>query len=65
VYALIQVADMMKDISKGDGDLTKRLTIYAKDEIGTAVRRVHDLSGENKRHIDVLVDEISKFKVES
>jgi methyl-accepting chemotaxis protein len=33
------------------------------EEINTAVQRVHDLSGENKRHIDVLVDEISKFKV--
>ncbi|MDR0721398.1 MAG: methyl-accepting chemotaxis protein [Treponema sp.] len=33
------------------------------DQINTAVRRVHDLSGENKRHIDVLVAEISKFKV--
>jgi methyl-accepting chemotaxis protein len=34
------------------------------EEINAAVQRVHDLSGENKRHIDVLVGEISKFKVE-
>ncbi|MDR3115908.1 MAG: methyl-accepting chemotaxis protein [Treponema sp.] len=34
------------------------------EQINTAVQRVHDLSGENKRHIDVLVNEISKFKVE-
>jgi methyl-accepting chemotaxis protein len=33
------------------------------EEINIAVQRVHDLSGENKRHIDILVDEISKFKV--
>ncbi|MDR2397735.1 MAG: methyl-accepting chemotaxis protein [Spirochaetaceae bacterium] len=35
------------------------------EEINFAVQRVNDLSGENKRHIDVLVNEISKFKVES
>ncbi|MDR1127504.1 MAG: methyl-accepting chemotaxis protein [Treponema sp.] len=31
---IIRVGDMMKDISKGDGDLSRRLTIYANDEIG-------------------------------
>lgn len=25
----------MKDISEGDGDLSRRLTIYANDEIGS------------------------------
>jgi hypothetical protein len=34
------------------------------DQINTAGQRVHDLSGKNKRHMDVPVDEISKFKVE-
>jgi methyl-accepting chemotaxis protein len=34
------------------------------DQISAAVQRVHDLSGKNKRHIDVMVNEISKFKVE-
>jgi methyl-accepting chemotaxis protein len=32
------------------------------DQIGAAVQRVDDLSGENKRHIDVLAGEIGKFK---
>jgi methyl-accepting chemotaxis protein len=32
------------------------------DQISAAVRRVDDLSGENKRHIDVLAGEIDKFK---
>jgi hypothetical protein len=32
------------------------------DQISAAVQRVNDLSGENKRHIDVLAREIDKFK---
>jgi methyl-accepting chemotaxis protein len=31
---IIRVGDRMKDISEGEGDLSKRLTIYANDEIG-------------------------------
>jgi methyl-accepting chemotaxis protein len=34
------------------------------EQINTAVQRIHELSGNNKRHIDALVKEISKFKVE-
>ena len=29
-----RAADMLKDISEGDGDLTKRLSVYSQDEIG-------------------------------
>jgi methyl-accepting chemotaxis protein len=32
------------------------------DQISAAVGRVNDLSGENKRHIDILAGEIDKFK---
>ncbi|MDR0997843.1 MAG: methyl-accepting chemotaxis protein [Treponema sp.] len=34
------------------------------DQINTAVDRVNIISGENKKSIDVLVQEVSKFKVE-
>jgi methyl-accepting chemotaxis protein len=34
------------------------------DEINVAVNRVNNISGENKKSIDVLVEEVSKFKVE-
>ncbi|MFP3089846.1 methyl-accepting chemotaxis protein [Treponema sp. TIM-1] len=34
------------------------------DEINVAVNRVNNISGENKKNIDVLVKEVSKFKVE-
>lgn len=31
---IMKTADILKDIAEGEGDLTKRLTIYSKDEIG-------------------------------
>jgi methyl-accepting chemotaxis protein len=34
------------------------------DQINVAVSRVNNISGENKENIDVLVKEVSKFKVE-
>jgi methyl-accepting chemotaxis protein len=34
------------------------------DEINTAVAEVNTISGENKRNIDILVQEVSRFKVE-
>jgi methyl-accepting chemotaxis protein len=34
------------------------------DEINVAVNRVNTISGENKKSIDVLVKEVSKFKIE-
>jgi methyl-accepting chemotaxis protein len=34
------------------------------DQINVAVTRVNTISGENKEDIDVLVREVSKFKVE-
>ncbi|MDR2742894.1 MAG: methyl-accepting chemotaxis protein [Treponema sp.] len=35
------------------------------DEINVAINRVNAISGENKENIEVLVQEVSKFKVES
>jgi methyl-accepting chemotaxis protein len=34
------------------------------DQINVAVNRVNTISGENKENIDILVREVSKFKVE-
>ncbi|AEF84204.1 methyl-accepting chemotaxis protein [Treponema primitia ZAS-2] len=34
------------------------------DQINVAVNRVNDISGQNKENIDLLVNEVSKFKVE-
>jgi methyl-accepting chemotaxis protein len=35
------------------------------DQINVAINQVHGISGQNKENIDVLVREVSKFKVES
>ena len=55
-----------KNLEGLTGEINKGMEGMASgaDQINTAVQRVHDLSGENKWHIDVLVNEISKFKVE-
>jgi methyl-accepting chemotaxis protein len=34
------------------------------EQINIAVNRVNEISGQNKENIDVLVREVSKFKVE-
>jgi methyl-accepting chemotaxis protein len=34
------------------------------DQINVAVHRVNEISGENKENIDILVKEVSRFKVE-
>jgi methyl-accepting chemotaxis protein len=34
------------------------------EQINVAVTRVNDISGENKEKIDILVQEVSRFKVE-
>ncbi|MDR2484680.1 MAG: methyl-accepting chemotaxis protein [Treponema sp.] len=39
---IIRIANTMKDISEGEGDLTRRLNIIAKDEIGNMVRYFND-----------------------
>jgi methyl-accepting chemotaxis protein len=34
------------------------------DQINVAVNRVNEISGQNKEKIDILVREVSRFKVE-
>jgi methyl-accepting chemotaxis protein len=34
------------------------------DQINVAVSQVNNITGENKQNIDILVQEVSKFKVE-
>ncbi|MDR2784251.1 MAG: methyl-accepting chemotaxis protein, partial [Treponema sp.] len=47
-----EIADGMNEMATG------------ADQINVAVNRVNEISGQNKENIDVLVQEISKFKVE-
>lgn len=53
--ALRKVIDMIKDIAEGEGDLTKRLDVASKDEIG-------ELAGWFNKFVDKLHDVISEVK---
>jgi methyl-accepting chemotaxis protein len=48
-----------QEISNGMNEMST-----GADEINVAVNRVNTISGENKQNIDVLVQEVSKFKIE-
>jgi methyl-accepting chemotaxis protein len=50
---------MTQEISHGMNEMAT-----GAEQINVAVNRVHTISGENKKSIDVLVQEVSKFKVE-
>lgn len=52
---IVQTTAMLKDIAEGDGDLTKRLKIYSRDEIGL-------LAGEFNKFIEKLHDIIKNVK---
>ncbi|MDR0562616.1 MAG: methyl-accepting chemotaxis protein [Spirochaetaceae bacterium] len=41
-YRIVRIGTMMKDISEGEGDLTRRLTALAHDEIGDVVLYFND-----------------------
>ncbi|MDR3173605.1 MAG: methyl-accepting chemotaxis protein, partial [Treponema sp.] len=48
-----------EEISNGMNEMA-----IGADQINVSVSRVHTISGENKQNIDVLVQEVSRFKVE-
>ncbi|MDR1986513.1 MAG: methyl-accepting chemotaxis protein [Treponema sp.] len=48
-----------QEITNGMNEMAARA-----DQINVAVNRVNEISGQNKENIDVLVREVSKFKVE-
>jgi methyl-accepting chemotaxis protein len=50
---------MTQEITNGMNEMAT-----GADQINVAVNRVNTISGENKENIDVLVQEVSKFKVE-
>jgi len=43
---LIQITGMVKDISEGDGDLTKRLAVASQDEVGKLAGYFNDFIGK-------------------
>ncbi|MDR0657213.1 MAG: methyl-accepting chemotaxis protein [Treponema sp.] len=61
-----QVIQESKNLEMATQEITNGMNEMASgaDQINVAVSRVNTISGENKENIDVLVKEVSKFKVE-
>jgi methyl-accepting chemotaxis protein len=55
-----------KNLESATQEITNGMNEMATgaDQINIAVTRVNEISGKNKDNIDVLVQEVSKFKVE-
>ncbi|HEY5039729.1 MAG TPA: ATP-binding protein, partial [bacterium] len=56
---LRQVVDRMKDIARGEGDLTKRLDVHGKDEIGELAETFNAFVGKLQTVADMKLDLIS------
>jgi methyl-accepting chemotaxis protein len=61
-----QVITEGKNLEMATQEITNGMNEMATgaDQINIAVNRVHDISGQNRDNIDILVKEVSKFKVE-
>ncbi|MDR0689460.1 MAG: methyl-accepting chemotaxis protein [Spirochaetaceae bacterium] len=61
-----QVIEESQSLERVTGEITNGMNEMATgaEQINVAVTRVNVISGENKENIDVLVREVSKFKVE-
>jgi methyl-accepting chemotaxis protein len=61
-----QVIQESKNLEMATQEITNGMNEMASgaDQINVAVNRVNEISGQNKDNIDVLVKEVSKFKVE-
>ncbi|MDR1107701.1 MAG: methyl-accepting chemotaxis protein [Spirochaetaceae bacterium] len=61
-----QVIEESKNLERVTQEISSGMNEMATgaDEINVAVNRVNTISGENKENINVLVQEVSKFKIE-
>lgn len=55
VSPIRQTASMLKDISEGEGDLTKRIEVKTKDEIGDMARYFNDFTGKLQGIINTII----------
>lgn len=63
VNPIHKTIDMLKDIAQGEGDLTRRLDIYADDEIGELskwfnlfIQKIQELVAQVKRNAEALAE---------
>ena len=54
------------NLDKATQEITQGMNEMASgaDEINTAINHINDLSRQNQRHMDTLIGEISRFKVD-
>jgi methyl-accepting chemotaxis protein len=61
-----EVIQESKNLEKVTQEITGGMNEMAEgaDQINIAVNRVNEISGQNRENIDILVEEVSRFKVE-
>jgi methyl-accepting chemotaxis protein len=61
-----EVIEESKNLELVSQEITNGMNEMATgaEQINVAVNRVNELSGQNRNNIDVLVQEVSRFKVE-
>jgi methyl-accepting chemotaxis protein len=61
-----EVIQESKNLEKVTQEITGGMNEMATgaDQINVAVNRVNELSGQNRDNIDILVREVSRFKIE-
>lgn len=62
---LNRTVEMLKDIAEGDGDLTRRLSISTRDEVGEVAKWFNTLMDKLQHMIRRLFDDISNLTVSS
>jgi len=61
VKPIVNVAETLKDISEGEGDLTRSVNVNSKDEVGDLARYFNHTLDKIKNLIIVIKDEASKL----
>ncbi|GAB6185169.1 methyl-accepting chemotaxis protein [Thermopirellula anaerolimosa] len=61
VAGLHRAVDMLKDIAQGEGDLTKRLDIHSKDEIGELAHWFNAFIGKLREMIRQVIESAEQF----
>jgi methyl-accepting chemotaxis protein len=57
IKPIVKVADTLKDISKGEGDLTRKITVSSKDEIGDLAMYFNNTLEKIKNMIVIIKNE--------
>ncbi|MEA2059236.1 MAG: methyl-accepting chemotaxis protein [Thermodesulfobacteriota bacterium] len=64
-YPLEKTVNMLKDIAEGEGDLTKRLRVLSKDEVGDVANWFNVLMKKFQEIIKSVISEVSVLKQSS